>query len=72
LILTINVAFLLAIIIVFRLRRDVVARSRFDEKMTVVIVMAFGILIAPTDFGQAVGDFVTQLARGVTQAGGSP
>lgn len=68
-ILTINVAVLLAIIIVILLRRDVVARSRFDQMLTAVIVMAFGILIAPTDFGQAVGDFVGQLARSITRAG---
>ncbi len=71
-ILTINVAVLLAIIIVLRLRRRTEARSRFDEKLTVVVVMVFGVLIAPTDFGQGVLDFVGRLASGITQAGGNP
>ncbi|MFE9115694.1 hypothetical protein ACFYN9_39680 [Streptomyces collinus] len=47
---TINVAVLLAVIIL-RLRRRTQARSRFDEKLTVVIVLVFGVLIAPTAFG---------------------
>lgn len=71
-ILTLNVAVLLAVIIVVRLRRRAEARSRFDEKLTVVIVLVFGLLIAPTDFGQAVVDLVSQLARGVTQIGDNP
>lgn len=44
--LTINVAVLLAVIVVLRLRRRTQARSRLDEKFTVVIVLAFGVLIA--------------------------
>ncbi|MFF0969413.1 hypothetical protein ACWDQO_29500 [Streptomyces sp. NPDC003703] len=46
--LTIDVAVLLAVIVVRRLRRRTEACSRFDEKMTVVIVLALGVLIAPT------------------------
>ncbi|MBT2511214.1 hypothetical protein J7I98_36450 [Streptomyces sp. ISL-98] len=38
--LTINVAVLLAVIVFFRLRRRTEARSRLDEKFTVVIVLA--------------------------------
>ncbi|KAF2774953.1 hypothetical protein STPH1_7140 [Streptomyces sp. OM5714] len=38
--LTINVAVLLAVIIVVRLRRRTQARSRNDEKLTVLIVLA--------------------------------
>ncbi len=68
-IVTINVAVLLAIIIVVRLRRRTHARSRFDEKMTVVICLTFGVLIAPTAFGQTILDVVTQLAEGLSQAG---
>lgn len=67
--LTINVAVLLAVIVVWRLRRRTEARSRFDEKLTVVIVLALGVLIAPTPAGQGILNIVGQLASGVTQAG---
>ncbi|MEU5124722.1 MULTISPECIES: hypothetical protein [Streptomyces] len=67
---TINVALLLAIIIVVRLRRRTEARSRFDEKLTVVIVLVFGVLIAPTSFGQGVLHIVGQLARSISQNSG--
>ena len=66
--LTINVAVLLAVIIVWRLRRRTQARSRFDEKLTVVIVLALGVLIAPTPAGQGILNILGQLANGVTQA----
>lgn len=65
---TINVAVLLAVIVVWRLRRRTEARSRFDEKLTVVIVLALGVLIAPTPAGQGILNIVGQLASGVTQA----
>ncbi len=68
-IVTINVAVLLAIIIVVRLRRRTHARSRFDEKMTVVICLTFGVLIAPTAFGKSILDVVTQLVEGLSQSG---
>ncbi|ALO91347.1 hypothetical protein SHL15_0134 [Streptomyces hygroscopicus subsp. limoneus] len=67
--LTINVAVLLAVIVFFRLRRRTEARSRNDEKLTVVIVLALGVLIAPTPAGQGIGNLLGQLASGVTQAG---
>ncbi|WP_329166945.1 hypothetical protein [Streptomyces sp. NBC_01717] len=44
--LTMNVAVLLAVIIVLRLRCRVQTRSRLDEKFTGVIMLAFGVLIA--------------------------
>lgn len=66
--LTINVAVLLAVIVVWRLRRRTEARSRFDEKFTVVIVLALGVLIAPTPAGQGIVNILGQLASGVTQA----
>ncbi|MFJ7072523.1 hypothetical protein [Streptomyces sp. NPDC098781] len=66
--LSIDVAVLLAVIIVLRLGRRTQARSRNDEKLTVVIVLVFGILIAPTAFGHGVVDVVGQLAQGVTQS----
>ncbi|MET8219900.1 hypothetical protein [Streptomyces hirsutus] len=67
--LTINVAVLLAVIVVWRLRRRTEARSRFDEKVTVVIVLALGVLLGPTPVGQGILDILGQLASGVTQAG---
>ncbi|OEJ29118.1 hypothetical protein AR457_00265 [Streptomyces agglomeratus] len=66
--LTINVAVLLAVIVFFRLRRRTEARSRLDEKFTVVIVLALGVLIAPTPVGQGILDFLGQLASGITQS----
>ena len=66
--LTINVAVLLAVIVVWRLRRRTQARSRFDEKLTVVIVLALGVLLAPTPAGQGILNVLGQLANGVTQA----
>jgi hypothetical protein len=68
-ILTINVAVLLAVIIVLRLRRRTEARSRSDERLTVLIVAVFGVLIAPTSLGQGVADIVAQLAQSVSQSG---
>ncbi len=68
-VLTINVAVLLAVIIVVRLRRRTEARSRNDEKLTVLIVLVFGILVAPTAFGQSVLDVVGQLASGINDTG---
>ncbi|MGW3269569.1 hypothetical protein [Streptomyces sp. NPDC001056] len=67
--LTINVAVLLAVIVFFRLRRRTEARSRFDEKLTVVIVLALGVLIAPTPAGQGLLSVLGQVAGGVIQAG---
>ncbi|MFF7311596.1 hypothetical protein [Streptomyces sp. NPDC008137] len=66
---TINVAVLLAVIIILRLRRTTHARSRNDEKLTVVIVLVFGVLIAPTAFGQGILDVVVQVVQGVSQSG---
>ncbi|MFI5976200.1 hypothetical protein [Streptomyces sp. NPDC051452] len=67
--LTIDVTLLLAIIVFFRLRRRTESRSRFDEKMTVVIVLALGVLIAPTPAGEGIANFLGQLASGVIEAG---
>ncbi|MDQ1022430.1 type IV secretory pathway VirB2 component (pilin) [Streptomyces umbrinus] len=68
-VLTINVAVLLAVIIIVRLRRRVQARKRSDEQLTVVIVLVFGVLVAPTAFGQGIADVVGQLADGITDSG---
>lgn len=67
--LTINVAVLLGVVVLFRLRRRTEARSRLDEKFTVVIVLALGVLIAPTPMGHGILDFIEQLVSGATQAG---
>ncbi|MFI9254093.1 hypothetical protein [Streptomyces sp. NPDC053069] len=68
-VLSINVAVLLAVVIIVRLRRRTHARSRFDEKLTVVIVLVFGVLIAPTSFGQGILNAVGQFARSLSQTG---
>ncbi|WP_328443430.1 hypothetical protein OG780_44145 [Streptomyces sp. NBC_00386] len=67
--LTINVAVLLAIVIVVRLQRRTEARKRSDEQLTVLIVLVFGVLVAPTAFGHGVVDVVGQVAEGITQSG---
>ncbi|MEU6285668.1 hypothetical protein [Streptomyces sp. NPDC047028] len=66
-VLSINVAVLLAVVIIVRLRRRTHARSRFDEKLTVVIVLVFGVLIAPTSFGQGILSALGQLAHSLSQ-----
>ncbi|MFF3604251.1 hypothetical protein [Streptomyces sp. NPDC002463] len=65
---TINVAVLLIVIVVLRLRRRTEARSRFDEKTTVAIVLALGVLLAPTPVGQGIVTLLGRLTSGVTQA----
>ncbi|RFU87334.1 hypothetical protein DY218_07310 [Streptomyces triticagri] len=64
---TFNLAVLLAVVIYLRIRRTVHARSRSDQWLTVVIVLVFGLLVAPTDFGQGVLNVVGQLAQGISQ-----
>ncbi|MFE9574582.1 hypothetical protein ACFYMW_39775 [Streptomyces sp. NPDC006692] len=66
--LTINVAVLLAVIVFFRLRRRTQARSRNEERTTAAIILALGVLIAPTPAGQGIVNILGQLASGVTQA----
>ncbi|MFC8202103.1 hypothetical protein ACFUTV_43015 [Streptomyces sp. NPDC057298] len=68
-VLSINVAVLLAVIIVVRLRRRTQARKRSDEQLTVLIVLVFGVLVAPTAFGQWVADMAGQLAAGINDSG---
>jgi hypothetical protein len=50
------------------LARGTKACSRFDEKLTVVIVLAQGVLIAPPRPVRGVVNILGQLASGVTQA----
>lgn len=52
LIVTLDVTLILGFVIFLRLQRRTESRSRKDERMTVYIVMVFGILIAPTEFGR--------------------
>lgn len=59
--LRIDLAVLLAVIVVVRLRRRTQARSRNDELLTVIIVLILGLLVAPTAFGQGVLDMVGQV-----------
>ncbi|MBH1934845.1 hypothetical protein I5Q34_11250 [Streptomyces sp. AV19] len=68
-VLTINVAVLLAVIIVLRLRRRTEARSRRDEQLTVIIVLVFGVLVAPTGFGQGILNVVGQIAHSISNTG---
>ncbi|MGP4051454.1 hypothetical protein [Streptomyces sp. 2A115] len=68
--LTINAAVLLAVVIVWRLRRRVQARKRSDEQLTGVIVLVFGVLIAPTAFGQWILDVEGRLPQSISQSGG--
>lgn len=58
---TIDVAVLLAAIIILRLRRRTQARSRNDELLTVLIVLAFGVMIADTAFGNAILNTIGQI-----------
>lgn len=67
--LTIDVAVLRAAVVVRRLRRCTEARSRLDEKVTVVMALALEALIAPTPVGQGILDLLGQPASGVAQAG---
>ncbi|MFG3254929.1 hypothetical protein [Streptomyces sp. NPDC048172] len=65
--LTINLAVLLAVVVVLRLRRRVQARSRGDQQLTVILALILGLLLAPTDFGQgilrATGRVVDQISE---------
>ncbi|MFB6680031.1 hypothetical protein ACFCWG_48165 [Streptomyces sp. NPDC056390] len=66
-ILTLNVAVLLAVIIYFRIRRRVQARSRSDQWLTVSIVLVFGVLIAPTEFGQGLLDVLSNVVKNISE-----
>ncbi|MCX5441147.1 hypothetical protein [Streptomyces sp. NBC_00063] len=68
-ILTLNVAVLLGVIIYFRIRRRVQARSRSDQWLTVSIVLVFGVLIAPTEFGQGIADVLGDAVKNFSEAG---
>lgn len=67
--LSIKVAVLLAVVVVIRLRRRTEARSRFDEKLGVLVVLTLGVLIAPTPLGQGILDALGELVGGFSRAG---
>ncbi|GGR00850.1 hypothetical protein [Kitasatospora griseola] len=56
---------LLGVIIVLRLRRPTQPRTRFDEKLSAVCCVVFGVLIAATPAGQAILDFVASLTQNI-------
>ncbi|CAM5443497.1 hypothetical protein SALBM135S_06675 [Streptomyces alboniger] len=68
-VLTINVAVLLAVVIYFLLRRRVAPRTKLDTGMTMAVVLVFGVLIAPTAFGQWILDLVRNVAQGISRSG---
>ncbi|MFI5740879.1 hypothetical protein ACIA9I_21200 [Streptomyces anulatus] len=57
---------LLAVVARLRLCRRTEARSRNDEKLTVIIVLALGVVIAPTPVGEGVLNFLGHPATGIT------
>ncbi|WP_189856915.1 hypothetical protein [Streptomyces poonensis] len=61
--LTINLALLLAVILLLLLFRPVKSRNRWDQLVVVIIAVVLGILIAPTDFGRGVLNGLGQLAQ---------
>ncbi|MER7761676.1 hypothetical protein [Streptomyces sp. NPDC097619] len=63
--LTIDLAVLLLVIVVLRLRRRTQARSRADERFTVLIVLALGVVLAPTAIGRGISDLLGQLVDSV-------
>lgn len=42
------------------------ARSRTDEQMTVVIVLALGVLLAPTQFGHGMVHVISELTQSIS------
>ncbi|MFE1820539.1 hypothetical protein ACH4VQ_15615 [Streptomyces anulatus] len=66
--LTINGGVPLAVVARLRLRRRTEARSRNDEKLTVITAPALGVVIAPTPVGEGILNFLGQLATGITDS----
>ncbi|MCF3123768.1 hypothetical protein [Streptomyces luteocolor] len=67
-VLTVDLAVLLAIVIFILVRRPPKPRKRIDAVLTMTLVLVFGVLIAPTSFGHWILDATNDLAQGVTQA----
>jgi hypothetical protein len=66
--LTINVAVLLAFIVILRFRRPVQPRTRNDQAFGIMVILVLGLLLAPTEFGQSMLGEVRQLVAGIAQA----
>lgn len=66
--LTINVAVLLAIIVIWRIRRPVEPRTRADQMFGITVILVLGLLLAPTEFGHSVLGAVRQLVEGIAKA----
>jgi hypothetical protein len=65
LVVTLDVAVLLAIVIVILLRRPVAPRTKADQTATAIVVLVFGIIVAPTEFGSWVLSTLGTLAGAV-------
>ncbi|WP_320781390.1 hypothetical protein [Streptomyces sp. CRN 30] len=61
--LTINMALLLAVVIILLLFRPVQARKRWDQFLVVVLSVILGVLLAPTDFGRSIINGLGQLTQ---------
>ncbi|MEB8342716.1 MULTISPECIES: hypothetical protein [Streptomyces] len=68
-ILTLNVAVLLAVIIYFRIGRKGQFQSKANQWTTVFIVLVFGVLIAPTGFGQGILAVLGNVVQSISAAG---
>ncbi|MFJ2185851.1 hypothetical protein ACIOJG_35115 [Streptomyces anulatus] len=66
--LTIKGGVLLAVVARLRLCRRTEAPSRNDEKLTVITVLALGVVIAPTPVGERILNFLGQPATGITDS----
>ncbi|MFJ6608195.1 hypothetical protein [Streptomyces lydicus] len=66
--LTINVAVLLVVIVIWRIRRPVEPRTRADQMFGITIILVLGLLLAPTAFGHSVLGAVKQLVEGIARA----
>lgn len=66
--LTINVAVLLVVIVIWRIRRPVEPRTRLDQMFGITVILVLGLLLAPTDFGHSVLGAVRQLVEGIAKA----
>ncbi|MDF4254375.1 hypothetical protein [Streptomyces sp. WMMB303] len=70
-ILTLDMAVLLAAIIYFRIGRKGQFQSKANQWLTVSIVLVFGVLIAPTEFGQGIVKVLGDIVKNIS-ASGSP
>lgn len=66
--LTINVAVLLVVIVIWRIRRPVEPRTRADQMFGITVILILGLLLAPTSFGHSVLGAVRQLVEGIAKA----